>query len=198
MVDRQARSELAICLLRLVTGEMTNGEFDDRYEAWEDSNDAAVAEISTFGWQLYSDTNQYRLKGWHAVSDELRQMADRALLFLQTDLDYEWPRNVKGVVPFVSLWGPGCYLVIGMIVLFAAVYCPNGWEGLFLGIFGLLAIMPTFHWLFTHRNRTEQLKRFYESGDSQVWPFLRKADFQDAHRCAPHEGASNGSVGRQA
>jgi hypothetical protein len=113
MVDGQERTDLADCLHRLVSGEMTNNEFDDSYyRRWHSSKDGAVAEIATFGWGLYSSDLllSYKLKGRYAVSQEIRETAQHAILFLQTDLDYSWPRNVKGVVPYGCLWGPGFYL----------------------------------------------------------------------------------------
>jgi hypothetical protein len=159
---------------------MTNDEFDDAYGRWEDSHDAGVAEIANFGWGLYSsDLLPYRLKGRHAVSEEVRQTANRARLFLQTHLEYEWPRNVNGVVSYWGLWGPGCYLLVGLILLFVA--CAEGsWHGVFVGAFGLLAIIPTFHWLVTRPKRAEELRRFDQSGDFRVWPFLRQADSDGA------------------
>jgi hypothetical protein len=82
VIDRAARDQLAVGLSSLVNGEMTNDEFDDEYYGhWEKSDDAAVAEIARFGWSLYSsDVTTYRLRGWHAVRDEVRQGAQRALL----------------------------------------------------------------------------------------------------------------------
>src|SRR5262249_43935758 len=68
MVDREARQELAVALHRLVTGQMTNDQFDEVFEACVDSEDAAVAAIANFGWGLYSSWLlwPYRLKGRHA------------------------------------------------------------------------------------------------------------------------------------
>jgi hypothetical protein len=79
------------------------------------------------------------------------------------------------------LWGPGCYLVLGLILLFIA-FSEGGFQGLISGAFGMLAIMWTFHWLFTHRRRAEELEKFFKRGDFQVWPFLRQADFEEAER----------------
>src|SRR3954449_10824414 len=122
MVDKEARKELAIRLHHLVSGEMTNDEFDCHYERWEDSNDPAVAEIATFGYGVYSSgLGTYRLKGSHAGSVEDRELASRAILFLNTGLEYEWPRGVRQIVPYWCLWGPGCYFLIGMLFLFVAL-----------------------------------------------------------------------------
>lgn len=92
MVDRQARDELAIALARLVDGEMTNDEFDDVYFGkWNQSSDAAVAEIAGFGWTLYDDTRSrpYRLQGADAVPAKVHPFVQRALLFLQSNREYE-------------------------------------------------------------------------------------------------------------
>jgi hypothetical protein len=184
MLNRAARDELATALERLVDGEMTNDEFDDQYyEHWLRSEDAAVAEVATFGWALYSDITTYRLRGRHAVPHEIRKRADRARLFLQTDLACEWPQKVRGVVPYFCLWGPGWYLAIGLILLFVAAFTPGSrWGAALMGVMGLLAIVPTIHWLCTNRERAEEVRRFHESGDVDVWPFLRKADYEEAQR----------------
>src|SRR5262245_33516323 len=112
MIDRDARNDLAGGLRRLVAGEMTNDEFDNAYYGrWCESQDAAVAGISGFGYGLYSSDLlwPYRLKGRNAVPEEEREVAQRATRFLQTDLEYEWPGNVRGIVPYWCLWGPGFY-----------------------------------------------------------------------------------------
>jgi hypothetical protein len=109
MIDRDARNDLAESLRRLVDGDMTNDEFDDGYHGrWCESKDAAVVEISGFGYSLYSSDLlwPYRLKGRHAVPAQTREIAQHAIRFLQTDLEYEWPTNVRGIVPFWCLWGP--------------------------------------------------------------------------------------------
>jgi hypothetical protein len=97
MVDHMARKDLADCLRRLISGEMTTNEFTDRYDRqWEHSLDPAVAEIGDFGWSLYSDWSfSYRLRGLHAVTAWDCQVAERAMLFLGTDLEYEWPRDIQ-------------------------------------------------------------------------------------------------------
>ncbi|WP_422930860.1 hypothetical protein [Singulisphaera sp. PoT] len=179
MIERCGREELARCLRMLVSGAMTNDDFDDRhYEHWLDSGDAAVSEVSQFGWSLYSSDLlwPYKLEGRYAVSEEILETANRALLFLATDLDYEWPRNVKGAVPYWVPWGQGCYLVVGLILLFSAI--GQAWPlTLLLGLLGALLASMTVHWLVTNRRRTEEMERFFASGDFSVWPFLCREDF---------------------
>jgi hypothetical protein len=179
MIDQNARKELAACLEQLISGEMTNDAFDDRYyKHWQDSEDGAVVEIATFGCGLYSgDTIPNRLTEPNALSDEARQTAHRAILFLQAEREYQWPRDVQDVAPYLAPWGPGFYLLIGIVLIVSAL-AQGGSASLLLGGLGLLAIIPTFRWLAMARKRTEDLQRFYESGDFPVWPFLQQADFE--------------------
>jgi hypothetical protein len=182
MVDRHERNDLADCLHRLVSGEITNDEFDSRYHrCWHSSEDGAVAEIATFGWGLYSDLHPYELKGPYAVSREIRETARHAILFLQTDLEYRWPRNVKGVVRYWGLGGPGFKALVGAILVFVGI-AEGGFKGLLFGIIGLVAVVPTFHWLFTHEARAEELTTFRRAGDFQVWPFLSASEHEEAQR----------------
>jgi hypothetical protein len=180
VVMREMRDELALTLRRLVTGRMTNDEFDDGYsEKWYKCDDAAVSEVADFGWSLYSDFPTYKLKGRHAVPPVDRETASRAILFLQTDLDYQWPKNIKGVVPFFSLWGPGCFLFLALILLIVAAFS-TGLNAVMFAVLGLVAIIPLFHWLATRRGRKEKLEEFYSSGDYVVWPFKTRDDFSKA------------------
>lgn len=180
VVMRAKRDELALALRRLVIGRMTNDDFDDRYsEKWYRCEGAAVSEVADFGWSLYSDFPTYKLKGRHAVPPEDREIASRAILFLQTDLDYQWPKNVKGVVPFFSLWGPGCFLFCGLILLLLAAFS-TGWNAVMFAVMGFLAIIPLFHWLATRRGRQEELEEFCSGGDCDIWPFNRREDFSKA------------------
>jgi hypothetical protein len=91
-----------------------------------------------------------------------------------------WPRDVKGVVPYRCLWGPGFYVLIGAILFFVGIG-EGGLKGVFFGMMGFVAIVPTFHWLFTHEGRAKELTTFRRSGDFQVWPFLRASEHEEAH-----------------
>jgi hypothetical protein len=180
---------LSSYLHRLISGETTNDEFDDAYyQRWHDSKDSAVAEISGFGYGLYSSDLilPYRLKGRYAVPDNSREIAQRALLFLETDLEYERPVNCKGVLPYWCLWGPGCYLFLGLILLLVA-FAQGGFQGVFFGGVGLAAVSWTFHWLLSRGSRAKDWDQYSESGDFQVWPFLRRCDFDKAERTKGYE-----------
>lgn len=91
--DLKLRRELAQQLRWLVGGRITNDAFDDfLYErGCLGSDDRTVDELAWWGWTLYSDTHTYRLTGKHTVGEDLRLSAVRAVVFLRSNTDYEWP-----------------------------------------------------------------------------------------------------------
>ncbi len=87
--DRAARDRLSLGLRRLASGRLTNAEFDE-VMVYESSDEALVA-ISHAGWSLYDDFFVYRLRGRRALTQEALEAVARCVLFLDTDLPYEWP-----------------------------------------------------------------------------------------------------------
>jgi hypothetical protein len=95
MVDRQSRRQLAELLRHLVAGLITNDEFEARCP--RRSNDAAIRQVLHEGaWFLYDDLQEHRLTGHQKPSAADRQSVARWILFLESDVEYEWP-----VVPLV-------------------------------------------------------------------------------------------------
>jgi hypothetical protein len=90
MIDRSDRTALASALRSLVARELTNDEFEERTDTLHFS-DAAVAEIYGAAWHLYSDLYEHKLDGAHALDAESSREVQRWLLFLDGDLEYEWP-----------------------------------------------------------------------------------------------------------
>jgi hypothetical protein len=95
MIDVQARSKLAEASRRLVSGLITNWQYDDHL--LDDgqvfaSEDPALREIYNKGfWLLYDDLRQYRLSGPHRLSEQSRRQAVRCIMFLKSGLPYSWP-----------------------------------------------------------------------------------------------------------
>jgi hypothetical protein len=197
MIDRETRNEVAMYLGQLVSGDITTDEFEGRLYCWLRSKDSAVAVIGKFGYGLYGEgLLPYRLKGRYAVTEEVRDMADRAILLLQTDLNYQWPKDFERSGPYWRMWGPGFYLPIGLVLLLTALcsLVDGGLHALLMGVMGLLCLAPTFHWLFIHQKSIEAEKRFYASGDFSVWPFLRRQDYETALNVQNRPIAESGSI----
>jgi len=112
MIDRPARSRLAEAIRHLVSGQVTNDEFE--FRARSSSTDLAVREVFGKGaWTLYSDTSSYRLSGPNQLSRAARRVVARWILFLASEHEYEWPcLNVASslmlvVGNFATLGGAG-------------------------------------------------------------------------------------------
>ena len=178
-VDREARNLLAVDLRRLVTGRMINDEFDERYyRCWKGSQDLVVSEIAKFAWGLYGSDRSYRLKGRHAVPPDVRRTAARAILFLHTNLEYQWPLEPE--VNLLWLLLPGCYLLLWIAALWGSFVSrlSDAWAIVFVG----LAAVPVVYWLVGRSRWRKQRRLFIQSGDVDVWPFISRADFERARK----------------
>jgi hypothetical protein len=91
MIARTERTQLALQLRRLASGRISNDDFEDGTP--RHSPDAAVQELFLFGWSLYHDYSTYRLRGRQAPSREVLDIVARCVLFLDSDLEYEWPEH---------------------------------------------------------------------------------------------------------
>lgn len=91
MIDRLARTELARGLRRLVSGRVTNDEFEDQLpREVRSSRDAGVRAIRAATWKLYDDLREHRLEGPHALGRIGRRHVARWVLFLKSNDEYEW------------------------------------------------------------------------------------------------------------
>jgi hypothetical protein len=140
VIDRKSRNALAESIRALVSGQISNDEFEDR-RLPVSAEDPAIWEIYSKGaWCLYSDLSEYRLIGKHRLTAQAKSEVARWILFLKTDLPYEWPRLSTG--KFLGL------LLLNILTLGTtnAVYA----------------------------------KRLRAHGDSAVWPFILRTDYEAA------------------
>ena len=141
MVDRESRNRLAESLRHLVSGQITNDQFETA--AWIESDDSVIDTVKWQAWLLYGDLHEHKLTGSDAVSKSDRRVVARFILFLQSDLEYEWPRHpYDGVVGVVAR-------VLSYVLSFGAI--PRHVD-----------------------------KRWKAAGDFDVWPFLRREEYEDA------------------
>ncbi|MBK1884381.1 hypothetical protein JIN85_18330 [Luteolibacter pohnpeiensis] len=100
MVDRTSRDLLALRLRQYVSGRIINDDLDDTM--WEMGDDPGAVAVSEMAWQLYDDTLTHRATGRHHIDHEGRREISRWILFLDSDLEYEWPRySFIGIDPFI-------------------------------------------------------------------------------------------------
>jgi hypothetical protein len=198
MVLREPRTQLHEALAALINGELLSDDFTDAYcRLWHDSDDRAVAEIAQFGWGLYSDDWPRYFRGRYAIGAESRQFAQRCLLFLQTDLEYEWPqwpRRSAGqwlALPAAVVAGAvmSVLLIVGGAMLAAGEWWPAG--AVARVVLVLLALMV---WAirYFYSQETPAWREFWAAGDRDCWPFLHQADLERAAvRGRPPEPAAS-------
>lgn len=188
MVDVATRQSLSQNLRRLVTGRITNDQFDDVfYDQYNHSSDRAVAEVSSFCYSLYSSDLllPYRLRGPYSVSTETRSAAASCVLFLRSGLEYEWPpfpdslgiRVLAGLATSLGIPAGIALLLIGM-TMFA-----DGWDNVVgsYAILGALLLVSSSAFCFLWPGLlNNDWQAFYQAGDYDVWPFLRRQDFEHA------------------
>lgn len=90
MVERGNRDVAASVLQDLIDGKITNDEFMSRFK-FPKNTDPALGAIFMFAWGQFSDLRTHRLTGRDALVPERRAVMERSVLFLRTDLEFEWP-----------------------------------------------------------------------------------------------------------
>jgi hypothetical protein len=95
VIDRQARTEAVHALRRFIDCATTNDEYESEYplpeifgRRW--GGDRAIRAIYEFSWSWFDDFDSHRLEGKYALPDDFSPVAERCVLFLRTDCDYEW------------------------------------------------------------------------------------------------------------
>jgi hypothetical protein len=111
MVDRAQRDRLAKAIRRLAAGLITNREFEAATTAFGSSADRAVRSVHRVAWTLYDDLHEHRLEGAYALGRIERRQLARWVLFLRSDLEYEWPD--------LTTWG--WLLVLPNLLTFGAI-----------------------------------------------------------------------------
>jgi hypothetical protein len=138
MIDRHARDLAAEAVRDFMEGSISNKEYERRFP--RSKGDPALWAIYSQVWFCYSDILEHTLTGKHALNDERRAVMERCLLFLKSDLEYQWP------LPKIRLR------------------------------YGILRLLG-FGWLLKRRQEVEM-----GIGDMDVWPFLKRADYEDMSR----------------
>ncbi len=187
MVDPDLRQSLSQDVRRLVTGRMTNDDFDDvYYERYDSSDDRAVREISEFCYCLYSSDLLFplRLRGRHSLDADTKCTCTRAILFLRSCREYEWPpfpdniglRMLSGIA-FLGIPAGISLFIVGALVALSGEL-QFGSLLLFAGIISLVGSTTIYRLL--PQSFESEWESFRRSGDYDVWPFRKQADFDDA------------------
>lgn len=97
MIDRIARDQLSRNLKLLLSGRISNNQFEDGIP---ETKDAAIAACADMAWLLYSDMKEHRLVGHNSIGPGDRREVVRWILFLDSDFEYLWPKmHLPGLQP---------------------------------------------------------------------------------------------------
>ncbi len=156
MIDRPSRDRLAELIRHLVSGRISNDEFEDALPLG--SRDPAVWEVFRNGaWCLYGDLEEHRLVGRRRLGRKTRREVARWIVFLKSEHEYEWPASRDPVAGWLAL----AHLVSWQSPVGLLVHLLAGWA------------WARWRW-----------RRWRRSGDPAVWPFVRASDLEAA-RAAP-------------
>ncbi|HMI61574.1 MAG TPA: hypothetical protein VK518_11705 [Puia sp.] len=165
MVDKERRRKLAFHMRQLSVGLYSNDDFE--YNIGEDvtkgwlpehyyrsklakTDDPVIIPILELCWGLYDDTRNHKLASADRLLPEDLRVIARCILFLHSNLEYEWPKfDTKSPIFSFSL-------------------------------IDLLLILFTLGQNFRNKRKAqlqayEELKK---SGDFDCWPFYRQADYE--------------------
>jgi hypothetical protein len=173
LVDKDRRKKLALHLRHLSIGQISNDEFEKRvtedvtygwlpeqyYRAKESkTDDAVIRPILEFSWCLYNETYNHELTGKHKLSeDQLKEIA-RFILFLYSDLEYEWT--------YVDLINP--------IIRFS-----------FTDILKSIITLGKHYHNLNLKREEEEIELMKKSGDFELWPFKTRTEYEQELKRQP-------------
>ncbi len=188
MIDRKARDELADLLLRYVRGEASEEDVEEFIIPLE-TDDTALAEVATRNIGLARDTTGSPDLSNPRVQRKIR-MIERYVLFLRTDMEYQWGRTR------FPLWTLALTpVVLGVLVLMlllafliadpiTAVLGRVGIRVDFSDVFlGGAVVLPVMFILLLER---------LLGVDGRYWPFYRRRDYLEAHSEQGNRGIHEG------
>lgn len=91
MIDHKARGIAADVLREFMEGSISNDDYERRYP--KSKGDPALWEIYVQVWFFYSDLKTHALTSKYALNPERRAFIERCILFLRSDVEFEWPRQ---------------------------------------------------------------------------------------------------------
>ena len=87
-VDVAARKSAATTLRKFMSGQITNDKFEVTMPITSDPSIGAAWESA---WLYYSDMQRHKLIGNHRRHPDARKQWSRWILFLDSNLPYQWP-----------------------------------------------------------------------------------------------------------
>ena len=89
MVIAEKRRLASDLIAKYLSREITNDELSEDFP--RDRRDPALEAIWWNLWPHYDDTHSHKAEGKHQLSAEAIDLFARCIIFLHSDLEYEWP-----------------------------------------------------------------------------------------------------------
>lgn len=176
MIDRKARDQLADLLARYIRGEASEGDVEEFIVPLE-TDDAAVTEIAARSTWFARDATGAPLLGHPRVQRRLR-IVERFILFLRTDMEYQWERVRLPLWTLALAPVALAMLILLMLVAFmvaepiASAFARVGISIDPTGVFLVCSvILPIAAILLLQR---------LLGVDGRYWPFYRRRDYIEA------------------
>ena len=90
MVNREKRDLARRLIEKFLACEITNDDFANNYPTGE-KDDRAIDATYERLWGFWDDRHRHKLVGKHELDPEARELFDRCIAFLDSDLEYKWP-----------------------------------------------------------------------------------------------------------
>ncbi|MGV8122292.1 MAG: hypothetical protein AB2L14_21230 [Candidatus Xenobiia bacterium LiM19] len=177
MVDQHTRDKMAENIRHLVSGTITNREYEYRSPCGEDP---ILEEVDGLAWFMYDDLHEHRLTGSRSLTKEGRREVARWILFLKTDLEYEGPR-VSRLRFYPIFW---YYLSIGLFIYLSGHIVFHQWLALLALYLGVSYGIGRY-FVYKH-NKQMEAAPLMKNSDPSIWPFIRRSDYEAALSRPPY------------
>lgn len=136
-----------------ILDDISDGWLPEQYyrSTYAKTDDPVILPILEVCWGLYDDTRNHKLKGPDQLSAESLKVIARCILFLHTELEYEWPAfDTKSPIFSFSL-------------------------------VDFLVCLLTLGQNFRKRRKAQLIayEAFKKTSDFDYWPFFRKSDYDN-------------------
>lgn len=169
MVDREARRKYAELVRQFISGRMTNDEYEQKFfDLRINKKDPAPLEIFSEVRDICQDAFPDKLTQQWRLGTHERRRVSQFVLFLQSDIDYQWSKK---------LWDGSVFLITAFCVLLLFALLP---ETPLLIRFSYSAPLIVAWQCYEQWQRKR--KRLVNKGDKEAWPFFRQADLAEARR----------------
>jgi hypothetical protein len=186
MILPEERARLAEILESFMAGALSLARYSYRISDCVDSKDRGVAQIAEALFGIDEFDFFSHLHDWKDVDQAYQQLVKRCWRFLRMDLEFEWPKPREWLffALFIgkALMASSIFILALLAVLFicAAVF---GKIYLAIPLLVLCAIWiagAVFGIKVLNRREKQARERYQATGDWDLWPFLRRTDYERA------------------